>query len=66
MKLNEVLYVPKSVKNIFRVQRIVSKGSTMEATQDKTTIKKNGVSMILDARKSKNESIMFYFKKEQY
>ena len=51
MKLNKVLYVPKSVNKSFRVSRLVSKAATMGATQEKMTIKKNGVITILDARK---------------
>ena len=38
----------------------------MGDTQDKITTKKNGVIMILDARKGKNESMMFYFKVKRY
>ena len=57
--MTKVLYVPQTVKNIFRVSRIASKGSTMGDTQDKMAIKKNGFNMILDARKGNNESIMF-------
>ena len=51
MKLIEVLYVPQALNNLLSVSRILSKGATMGATQDKMTIKKNGVRMILDARK---------------
>ena len=59
VKLNEVLYVPQSVKNLLSVSRLVSKGATMGSTQDKITINKSGVSMILDARKGQNKSMMF-------
>ena len=51
--LTKVLYVPKAVKNILSISRLISKGITMGATQDRIIIKKNGVSMILDARKGK-------------
>ena len=56
----KVLYVPKATKNILIVSRIVSRGDASRATQDKITIKKNGVSMIQDTRKVKNERMMFY------
>ena len=54
--LTKVLYVPKAVKNILSISRLISKGITMGATQDRMIIKKNGVSMILDARKGKKKS----------
>ena len=38
----------------------------MGANEDKTTIKKNGVSVILDARKVQNKSIMFFLKSNMY
>ena len=38
----------------------------MRSTQDKTTIKKNGFGIILDARKDKNKSMMFYLKAKRY
>ena len=66
MKLTKVLCVPQAVKNLLIVSRIVSKGSTMGYTQYKRTINKNGVSMILDTRKGKNTSIMFYLKTKYY
>ena len=66
MKLTKVLCVPQAVKNLLIVSRIVSKGSTMGDTQYKTTINKNGVSMILDTRKGKNTSIIFYLKTKYY
>ena len=62
MQLTEVLNVSQAVKNILSISRLVSKGATMGATQDKMTIKKNGVSMILDARKGQNKSMMLYLK----
>ena len=56
VKLTEVLYVPQTMKNLLSVSRLITKGATMGATQDKTTIKKNGVSTTLDERKrSKQE-----------
>ena len=48
------------------ISRLVSKGSKIWATQDKMTIKKNGVKMILDAREGENESMMFYLKAKRY
>ena len=51
VKLTEVMYMPQSVEKLLSVSRLVSKGATMGANQDKIIIKKNGVSMILDARK---------------
>ena len=65
VKLTKVLYVPQSVKNFLRVSRFVSKGATMGDTQDKMIIKKNGVSMMLYARKGK-KSMMFYLKAKRY
>ena len=50
-KLEKVLYVPQSVKNTLSVSSLISKVATMGVTQDKITIKKNGVNMILDAIK---------------
>ena len=38
----------------------------MGATQKQMIIKKNGVSVILDARKGNNASMMFYLKTKQY
>ena len=40
VKLTEVLYVPQSVKILFNVSRLVSKGATMGDTQYKMIIKK--------------------------
>ena len=62
VKLTKILYVPQAVKNLLSVSRLVPKGSTMGATQEKITIDKNGVSAILDARKVQKKSMMFYFK----
>ena len=53
--LSKVLYVPKAVKKLLSISRLISKGITMGATQDRMIIKKNGVSMILDARKGKKK-----------
>ena len=38
----------------------------MGATQYKINTKKNGVSMILDARKGENDIMIFYLKEKQY
>ena len=38
----------------------------MGINQDKISIKKSGVSMILDSRESQNKSMMFYLKKKMY
>ena len=38
----------------------------MGANQDKMTIKKNGISMILDARKGQDKIIIYYLKEERY
>ena len=38
----------------------------MGATQDKTIINKNVVSMTLDTRKGQNKSILFYLKAKRY
>ena len=54
LKLNKVLYVPQSVNNLLVASRLASKGYTMGATQEKMTIKKNDVSMILYTRKGEN------------
>ena len=53
VKLNNVLYITQSVKNLLSVSIIVAKGATMGANKDKMTIKKHGVSMTLNARKGK-------------
>ena len=53
VKLTEVLYVPQAVKYILRISRLILKGATMGAIQEKMIIKKNGVSMTIDARKGK-------------
>ena len=50
-KLDEVLYLPQLVNNILSVSRLVSKESTMGDNKDKTTNKKGGSRMTLDARK---------------
>ena len=51
MKLYQSPVPNPSSEFVLSVSRLVSKGATMGAAQDKKTIKKNGVSMILDARK---------------
>ena len=66
VKLTKVLYVPKAVKNILSVSRLVSKSFTIGATQCKMITKKNGVSMILDAKKGQKNSLIFYLKAERY
>ena len=38
----------------------------MGSTQEKMNINKNGVSIILDARKGQNGSTMFYLKAKRY
>ena len=38
----------------------------MGANQDKITIKKNGVSVIVDASKGQNKSMMFCLKAKRY
>ena len=55
VKLTQVLYLPQAVENLLIVKTLISKGSTMRATQDKMIVKKNGVGMILDARKGKKK-----------
>ena len=62
VNLAKVLYVTQPTKNLLSASRLVSKGVTMGDTQDKTTINKNGVSMILDEIKGKNTCMMIYLK----
>ena len=66
MKLTEVLYMPQALKTLLSVSRLVLKDSTMGSTQDKIIIKKNGVSMNLDARRYQNKSMVFYLKAKRY
>ena len=66
VKITKVIYIPQAVKNILSVWRLISKVTMMGATQDKITIKKNGVNMILDAIKGKNAVMMFYLKEKIY
>ena len=66
MKLTKVLYVPQSAKQLLSTPRFVSKGAMMGASQDKITIKENGASMVLDARKGQNKIMMFYLKENRY
>ena len=65
-KLKEVLYVPQYVKNLLGVSRLVSKRATMGDTQDKKTINKNDIRIILYTRKGKNTSMIFYLKTKCY
>ena len=65
-KLTEDLYEPQAVKLFLSVSRLVSKGATRGATQDKMIIKKNRVSIILGVSKGQNKSIMFYLKANIY
>ena len=51
VKLTKVMYVPQAVKKLLNLSKIVLKSATMGATQDKIIIKKNRVSMTLNARK---------------
>ena len=44
LKLNKFLYVNQAVKNLLVASRLVSKGYTMGATQDKMAIKKMALS----------------------
>ena len=66
VKITKALYVPQSVKKLLSVSRIVSQGYMMGSTQDKIIIKKNVVSMTLDANKVQNKSMMFYLKAKRY
>ena len=66
VKLTKVLYVPQAVKNLLSVSRLVPKGTKMGANQDKITIKKNGVSVIVDASKGQNKIMMFCLKAKRY
>ena len=59
MKLTEVLYVYQAVKNILKVLSIIPNVATIGATKYRTAIKKNGVNMIIDARKVKHYITMF-------
>ena len=65
VNLTEVIYVSQADKNILIVSRIISKGDTMGDTEDKLTTK-NGVNMILDARKGKDYSMVLYLKAKRY
>ena len=62
VKSTKVLYIPQAVKNILSVSMIAYKGDTMGATQEKMTIRKNGVNTIIDAREGKNAIKIFYLK----
>ena len=58
--------MPQSVNVFLILSRLILKGATVGATQDKIIINKNGVIMILDARKVQNKSMMFYLKARRY
>ena len=66
VKLTEILYAPQDLEKLLSVSRLILKGAAMGSTQDKMIIKKNRVSMTLDARKGQNMSIMFYLKSKRY
>ena len=66
VNLTKVLYVPQVIKKFLIVSSFISKGATIGDYQDITNIKKNGVNMILDARKVRNASVMFYLKTKFY
>ena len=66
VKLTKVLYMPQAVENLLSLSRLVSKGTTVGDTQDKTIIKKKGVSIILYARKGQKKIMMFYLKAKRY
>ena len=66
MNITKVLYVPHALKNLLSVSRLMPKGATMVDTQDKITMMKNGVSVVLDARKGQNKSMVFYLKAKRY
>ena len=59
MNIDEFLYIPQSFKNLLREPRIVSKEAMMEDTQDKMSINKNVVGMILESIKGNNTRMMF-------
>ena len=54
------------MKNFLSVTRLMPKGATMGATQDKITMKKDGVGVIFDAIKGQNKSMVFYLKAKRY
>ena len=62
IQLNELLYVPQVARNILRFLSLVSKGSTIRPAKYNITINKNRANMLLDARKGKKESTVFYLK----
>ena len=53
VKLTKVRYVPQAMKKLLSLSGLISKGATMESTQEKMTIKKHGVSVILETKKVK-------------
>ena len=66
VKLTKVMYVTQAEKNLLSVSRLIPKGTTMGDNQDKITIKINGVSVIVDASKGQNKSMMFCLKAKRY
>ena len=62
VNVTKVLYAHQSMKTLLSVSRLVSKGATVGAIQDKVTIKKNGVRVILDAMKGQNKSTIICLK----
>ena len=66
VKLTKLLYVLQAENNVLSISRLMPNGATMWANQNKTTTKKHIVSMMLDARKVQNQSMMFYLKAKIY
>ena len=66
VNITKALYVPQALKNILSVSRLMPKGATMGATQDKITMTKNGVSVVLDAIKGQNKCMVLYLKAKRY
>ena len=60
------LCVPQAVKTLLSVSSLVSRGATIGDTQDKMTIKKNGVGIILETSIFQNKDMMFYLKAKWY
>ena len=55
-KMTKVLCIRQAIKNILSISRLISKRAILRTTKDKTTTKKIGFNMILDARKGRNKS----------
>ena len=55
-----------SCENLLIVSRLISKGAKIGGTQDKMLIKKNGVSMTVNASKVQKTSVMFYLMAKRY